>query len=194
MAKVVSDTQRDWSCHLPACVMAYNVSRNEATSFSPYFLMHGRDAICPMDLIVNTPQPDAPSDVNQYAEQLVERLKDAFRAVATHGIKQVERMKRNYDANVRKAEFKQNQLVWYYYPRRYQGRSPKWSRYYTGPFRIERVLNDVNFVIRKTPRSKQVIVHIDKLRPYYGPSPSCWEQSATNGTATEAVSVRPRSN
>ena len=63
MAKVVSETQRDWCRHLPACVMAYNVSKHEATSFSPYYLMHGREAICPLDLIVDTPQPDAPSTV-----------------------------------------------------------------------------------------------------------------------------------
>ncbi|HSN24248.1 MAG TPA: RNase H-like domain-containing protein, partial [Methylomicrobium sp.] len=52
MAKLVSDTQRDWVRHLPACVMAYNVSKHESTSFSPYFLMHGREAICPLDLVV----------------------------------------------------------------------------------------------------------------------------------------------
>jgi hypothetical protein len=173
MAKVVSETQRDWSRLLPACVMAYNVSKHESTSFSPYYLMHGREAICPLDLLVDTPQPDVPAKTNEYAEELVERLKTAFRAVAAHGCGQVERMKRNYDANVRRAEFHCHQLVWYYYPRKYQGRSPKWSRFYTGPYRIETVLNDVNFVLRQTPRSRAIVAHIDKLRPYHGPIPPC---------------------
>ena len=140
--------------------------------------MHGREAICTLDLLADTQTPDAPSDVNQYAEELVNRLKAAFRDIASHTGAQVERMKRNYNANVRQMEFNVNQLVWYYYPRRYQGRSPKWSRFYIGPYRVEKALNDVNCVIRKTPRSRPirpVIVHVGKLRPYYGQPPLCWK-------------------
>ena len=179
MAKLVSDSQRNWVQHLPACVMAYNVSKHESTSYSPYFLMHGREAICPLDMVVNTPFADVPSNRNQYADELVERLKDAFRLVHAHTGAQAERMKRNYDANVRTAKFEVEQLVWYYYPRRYQGRSPKWSRFYTGPFRIEQRLNDVNFIIKKTPSSKGIVVHVDKLRAYYGPTPACWRSSVS---------------
>ena len=114
LAKLVSDSQRDWVQHLPACVMAYNVSKHESTSYSPYFLMHGREAICPLDLVVDTPYDDVPSDRNQYADELVERMKDAFRRVSNHTGVQAERMKRRYDANVRSAKFVEGQLVWYY--------------------------------------------------------------------------------
>ena len=186
MAKVVSDSQRDWTRHLAPCVMAYNVSRHEATSFSPYYLMHGREAICPLDLLLETPIPDAPSDTNQYAENLVERLKSAFQIVARHSGAQVERMKRNYDADVRPKEFKLHDYVWYYYTRRYQGRTPKWSRYYTGPFRIEVVLNDVNFVLKKTPRSKPIVAHIDKLRRYFGSTPSCWKSVKMDASVNDS--------
>ena len=175
MAKVVSESQRDWTSHLAPCVRAYNVSRHEATSFSPYFLMHGREAICPLDLLLDTPQPDISPSVNQFADELVERLKSAFRSVDEHTETQVERMKRNYNANVRIQSFKQGQLVWYYYPRRYQGRTPKWCRFYVGPYRIEAVLNEVNFVLKKAPTGKATIAHIDKLRAYYGPVPESWK-------------------
>ena len=177
LAKLVSDTQRDWVQHLPACVMAYNVSKHESTSYSPYFLMHGREAICPLDLVVNTPYDDVPSNRNQYADELVERLKEAFRRVNDHSGNQAERMKRSYDANVRKSKFELEQLVWYYYPRRYRGRLPKWSRFYTGPFRVEKLLNDVNYIIKKTPTSKGIVAHVDKLRAFHGPTPACWTSS-----------------
>ena len=177
MAKVVSDSQRDWVQHLPACVMAYNVSKHESTSYSPYFLMHGREAICPLDLVVDTPFADVPADRNQYADELVDRLREAFRLVNLHDGSRIERMKKNYDANVRSKPFEVAQLVWYYYPRRYQGRSPKWSRYYTGPFFISKALNDVNYVIKKTPSSKGIVVHVDKLRHFYGPAPACWQSA-----------------
>ena len=119
MAKVVGETQRDWTQHLAPCVLAYNMSRHEATSFSPFYLMHGREAICPLDLLIETPVEAMPPDGNRYAEQLVERLKVAFAAVNRHTTAQVERMKRRYDANVRVQEFRLHQLVLYYYPRRF---------------------------------------------------------------------------
>jgi hypothetical protein len=87
----------------------------------------------------------------------------------------VDRMKKNYDVNVKQKTFEKGQLVLYYYPRRYQGRSSKWSRFYTGPFRIEEVINDVNYVLRKSPKSRPIIAHIDKLRQFYGEVPTCWK-------------------
>jgi hypothetical protein len=180
MAKVVAANQRDWSQQLQSCVMAYNVSKSEATLHSPYFLMHGREAICPLDLLIDTPQEDAPPDTNVYADQLVHRLKESFNAVRKCTRKQVERMKQHYDVRVKPKTFAVGDLVWYYYPRKYKGRSPKWMRYYVGPYRIESVLNDVNFAIRKSPRSKPVIAHIDKPRTYYGTIPDCWIGSNLN--------------
>jgi hypothetical protein len=118
MAKIVSDSQRDCSHHLGMCVIAYNVSRQEATSYSPFYLMHGQEAICPLDLLLDTPQEDAPPNINDYAEDLKTRLKLAFRLVADHMKTQVQRMKKNYDANVRRKAFRANDFVWHYYPRR----------------------------------------------------------------------------
>ena len=89
----------------------------------------------------------------------------------------MERLKRDYDANVNMKSFKPMDFVYYYYPRRYQGRSSKWSKFYTGPYRVEKGLNDVNYVIRKTPRSKPLVVHADKLQLYYGTTPVCWNGS-----------------
>jgi hypothetical protein len=179
MAKVVATDQRDWSEKLSLCAMAYNASRHESTAHSPYFLMHGREAICPLDLLLDTPQQNFPLNVNEYADELVDRLKSAFRIVTEHQKSQVERMKRNYDVNIKTPSFKVGDMVWYYYPRRFSGRSPKWSRVYIGPYKITAALNDVNFVLKTSPRSKPFVVHIDKLRPFFGSTPQCWLKTNT---------------
>jgi len=36
---------------------------------------------------------------------------------------------------------------------------------------VEKTLNDVNYLIRRTPRSKAIVAHVDKLRQYYGEPP-----------------------
>lgn len=51
MAKVVSDSHKDWSSVLSLCVLAYNMCKSETISLSPCYLTHGREAICPLDLL-----------------------------------------------------------------------------------------------------------------------------------------------
>jgi hypothetical protein len=83
-------------------------------------------------------------------------------------------MKRAYDANVTKRSFTVGQFVWYYYPRTPIGHAVKWQRFYAGPYRVERVINDVNYVIRRTPRARPITVHVDKLKLFYGADPPEW--------------------
>lgn len=174
MAKNVSANQRDWVEHLQPCVLAYNASRSEATSFSPYYLMFAREVVCPLDLLLETPGETAPAEAAEYATSAIERLSRAFEIVCRHSGQQVERQKRNYNANVRTQEYRPGDFVWYFYPRRYRGRTPKWARSYTGPFQVIRAINDANFLIRRGPRAKPIVCHIDKLRRYYGATPSAW--------------------
>ena len=76
-------------------------------------------------------------------------------------------MKQHYDRVVRPTTFDPGDLVRYYYPRKLKGRSRKWSRYYVGPYRIVKRVNDVNYMIRLNDRTRAIIVHVNKLKPYY---------------------------
>ena len=89
-----------------------------------------------------------------------------------------ERRKRNYDMKIKEAEFSVGHWVWYWYPRRYQKRSPKWQQMYTGPYLIIRFIGPVNYVLQKTPRSKPFVVHTDKLKMCFGPTPTSWLRAA----------------
>ena len=41
-------------------------------------------------------------------------------------------------------------------------RSPKWQRYYAGPYRVEKKLTDLTHIVKETPRSNPKVVHVDK--------------------------------
>ena len=101
-------------------------------------------------------------------------MREAFLLVRQHSRATFARMKRQYDAGVREKDFRVGQYVLFYYPRRYRGRSPKLARHNVGPYRIIRRLNAVNFVIALTARSRHMVVHVDKLRPWHGDEPRCW--------------------
>jgi hypothetical protein len=50
------------------CAFAYNVSTNEATGYSPYVLLHGREANGPLDLMCETLEQERPAGIPQFVE------------------------------------------------------------------------------------------------------------------------------
>jgi hypothetical protein len=75
---------------------------------------------------------------------------------------------------VKETKFKVGDWVWYWYPRRYQGKSPKWQKNYVGPYLVVRVIEPVNYVIQKSPRAKPFVVHADKIKICFGHTPQSW--------------------
>jgi len=87
--------------------------------------------------------------------------------------------KNEYDMTVHPRTFTVGQWVWYYYPRRYQNRTPKWCKTYDGPFLITKVIPPCDYVIQKTVRSAPITVHRNKLKICYGATPKSWLANAT---------------
>jgi len=55
IAKLVGENQRDWDEKLPAVAFVYRASEQQTTGFTPYFLMFGREARAPADLVYGPP-------------------------------------------------------------------------------------------------------------------------------------------
>jgi len=174
----VSESGAEWPDLLGKVTFAYNMTRHETTSYSPYFLFHGRQCSCELDNMTRVPDEEPPTNVHEYALRLYENLQAAFAFVRKHVSDKVERMKRRYDSHVKEQKFTEGVFVWYYYPRTYKGRFRKWSRFYTGPFKLITVVNSTNCIIGRTPRSAPFIVHNDKLKLYAGPEPTVWARAS----------------
>ena len=86
----------------------------------------------------------------------------------------VQRNKRRYDLRSKPQEYQRGMWVWYYYPRRYMGRSPKWQRLFTGPYLIVKMLGKTNVVLQKSARSNTFVAHVDKLKKCFSTTPNTW--------------------
>jgi len=58
-----------------------------------------------------------------------------------------------------------------------------------GPYRIVRKINDVNFVVKRTPKSGEEIIHIDRLTRYKNALPSQWKKEIEH-EEREAIKVQ----
>ena len=98
-----------------------------------------------------------------------------------------ERAKKGYDMRVRPTRYEVGQWVYYYCPRRFVRRSPKWQKMYTGPFLIVKKIGPVNVKLQATKRSLPFISHIDKLKHCLGPTPISWLETENTTGGTEDV-------
>lgn len=130
----------------------------------------------PFDLIISSPSQFSVKTTNEYVAGLKDTLSTAYEAVRSNTRVAAERQKKQYDTKVRPAEFAVGKLVWVYYPRAWKRRSPKWSNNYVGPCLVERRMNAVNYVVKRTPKSKLWVVHVDKLKPFVREWPSIWRE------------------
>ena len=176
LGKVVSDNQRDWHEWLPLVVSAYRASPHAATKFSPNMLVFGRETRMPIDVVLGRPQEDQPEErsYEDFADGLVNRLEAAYDVARRNLQTAALRRKNTYDLRVHEKAFSRGSWVWYYCPRRFRGRSPKWQRLYSGPFLVTKIIPPVNCVIQLTKHSQPKVVHIDKLKAWNGDPLVSW--------------------
>ena len=165
-----------------------SILRPRSVPFSWSFLREPRVGI---DLFLERSEPGY-QDTDEYSEKVQERMQKAYQTVSDQLKVTFDRAKRRYDQRVHAVHFPLNSYVWYYCPRLTAGRGRKFRKLTDGPFRVVRILNDVNYVIQKVPGSRLIICHVDRLIRYDGDPPVAWvrhdEQRSQSETVTETNS------
>ena len=85
---------------------AYRASRHEATKFTPIYLVLGREVRAPVDLVYDTPETTAPVSYASYADEMDDRMREAYALVREHLKVAAERNKCTYDLRVRTRQYK----------------------------------------------------------------------------------------
>ena len=174
LGKVVSTSQRDWDDKLPAVMAAYRASRHESTGFSPNFLTFGTELRAQLDLLLGLPAEQEEVSIDTFANNKVAKMREAYQLVGEHLGQNAERSKHYYDMNVKEQKYSVGSWVYYYSPRRYVGRSPKWHCSYSGPFLVVKVLDPVNLILQQSKRSQPFVTHVDKVKTCKGSNPKNW--------------------
>ena len=105
---------------------AYRATVHDATGYSPNFLMFGRELRALIDLLLGGPEEIQYANPDEFVESVRLNQKKAYALARDHLWRRAERSKHSYDMRARPAKFEVGDWVWYYNPRRYVGRSPKW--------------------------------------------------------------------
>jgi len=81
LAKTVAEHQKNWDIRLPFVMAAYRASRHEATGYSPKFLVLGREARAPPDIVYGSPNEEYDENYDSFVERTREKSVTAFAEV-----------------------------------------------------------------------------------------------------------------
>ena len=137
LATCAKSNPLDWEKHVRKVCMAYNSSVQASTGYTPFYLMFGRQARLPADVIYGAPNiTEQSQSVSDYARTLKGRMEDAFTLARQHSLKQHHRQKELYERKVHGKPFEKGEYVWLNSPMGQTGTSRKLHHPWTGPFKV----------------------------------------------------------
>ena len=164
LATTTKDHPFDWEEQLPRVCLAYNSSVHSSTGYTPFFLMFGRQAKMPVDLMYGTGnQRDLP--ISDYVVQLKTSLEEAYRNVRESLDVSHEYRKTYYDKSTHGRPFESGELVWLHSTVVPRGKSKKLHHPWTGPYKVVERLTECDYRIRALGRKRKIhIVHFNRLK------------------------------
>jgi len=121
IAKVVSDSQRNWDECVLYVMAAYRASKHEMTGYTPNRLFLGRETRMPLDLMMglSVEETSLYETSHEYLKDLQENMRIAYAAARQKLKVCAERRKKYYDLRVKPKQFAVGDWVYYHYPRRF---------------------------------------------------------------------------
>ena len=114
MLRTLKDEHKNhWKDHCNRIVHAYNCTRNEATGFSPFFLLYGRDPRLPIDLTFGFDkiQNGEHTNVNSYVDEWQKNMGKAYQTASENAKKNANKGKQQYDKKIRSSELHEGDRV-----------------------------------------------------------------------------------
>ena len=161
LAKLVSRNQRNWDTKLPSILSAYRTAKNDTTKHSPFFIVHGRDPVLPMDTLLS---PKFKYQGEEYVPTMLENLSQAYHEVRHNLALGHEKNKTYYDRKSKLVKFKVGDMVYFRDPSTAPGSTTKLTSHWKPYFRIVKALSDVTFVIKHQLEGGTKTVNAQNLR------------------------------
>ena len=184
LSMYVGVEQKDWDEILPFVTFAYNTAKQETTGFTPFYLLHGREAETTLDTLFPYNIHDSEDG---YVSRLVTQAEDSRQLARIRTLKAQQKDKILYDSRHRDVLYNPGDLVWIFTPVRKVGLSEKLLKRYFGPYRVVKQLSDVTYEVeelepsRRRRKTKQV-VHVLRMKKYHDPEEQ--EQVLTDDSLT----------
>ncbi|GFW82177.1 transposon Tf2-8 polyprotein [Trichonephila clavipes] len=166
LSMYVDVEQKNWDEILPFVTFAYNTAKQETTGFTPFYLLHGREAETTLDTML----PFCPNDFDDNnITKIAARAEESRQLARVHTLRAQDKDRRRYDSKHQMVSYAPGDLVWVYTPVRKVGLSEKLLRRYFGPYQVLRRLSAVTYAVQdfdpaSRKRKLREVVHVLRMK------------------------------
>jgi len=156
LSKLAHNRPKVWPDLIDVVAFAYNVTPHSLTGYSPFYLVYGRDARLPLDLLAGAPL------TNTTIEQR--------RLALAHALKRVNDINKQRMRLPKTPMYTVGDLVLYRDPALATTKlEPKW----TGPYVVTEIITNVTFKVKPLTGNvrHREIIHASYLKPFYADNP-----------------------
>jgi hypothetical protein len=156
----INQQQDNWVTMLPMAQFAYNSSKSESTGFTPFYANHGREPEAHLEPLAG---PDAPK-----ATTTAQQIKEIWDQAKTNLTKARKRQAQHYNkSKVEGPTFEEGDLV-FLNRKNIKTKRPNGKLDFKklGPFRVNKVISDVNYQLELPDNSRiHPVFHVSLLEP-----------------------------
>ncbi|GFW70691.1 transposon Ty3-I Gag-Pol polyprotein [Trichonephila clavipes] len=109
LSMYVDVEQKNWDEILPFVTFAYNTAKQETTGFTPFYLLHGREAETTLDTML----PFCPNDFDDNnITKIAARAEESRQLARVHTLRAQDKDRRRYDSKHQMVSYAPGDLVW----------------------------------------------------------------------------------
>ena len=162
IAMLDNDATLNWEPQLPMLQLSYNCHIHQTTHESPFWLTYHFDPRLPyFDLDKPKPlysQEFAPATFKAFSETHKRVHKEQWEARKIR--------EDYYNKKTKERDFQVGERVLFYVTAIPRNVNPKFFKHWQGPYTITEKFSPLNYQIKLSPRSKPILVHVEKIKHF----------------------------
>jgi len=151
VAKYVQLVEEDWDRFIPSVLFAYRTMKHNTTKYEPFKLVYGRNAITPLDLLLDPMIDD--QDEATLEESIIQRmcqvtdiLEPSLSLAQKHSERSQQQQEKRHKVSSTAQEFKEGDLVLKY--KHTKEKQSKFMFKWVGPYRIQQVYGNGSYRLK----------------------------------------------
>ena len=160
--------RRQWHKYLPLAVLSHNTSYHASIGCEPTRVFHGRIPYNILDHKLGNNPNEKINPTTEFAEEIQNRTKILIDKTKQNIMQSYIKYKEYYDRKAKAAPLKENDYCFVLQPKAdHQGSKIPFRDYrWVGPFVVQKVLPNENYIVRRINTNKTQILHRIRLKKF----------------------------
>ena len=157
-----------WHKYINIAVVNYNTSYRTSIGCEPRRVSHGRNPYNVLDLKLGMRPQHQPIPTSQIAQEVLEQTEMIHQDVRKNNMQAYIKYKAYYDKKANTSKLKEADYVYILQPKAdHQGSKIPFTEFrWIGPYIIEKVLPNINYLVRKIGTNKTQVLHRMRMRQF----------------------------